>query len=234
MKAVGQAREPRQRSARGSAGEKKSQPTGRVRPTKPSTSAAAEDQPWKVGASETTSGQTVTGTMVGRSASVTGDEPSTCRAVTGTEYLGADIFRAFCQTEPARGPAKVAKSPTSRGNAVTGNEVGRSTKVTGDEPGTCKNVTGTEYVGATQSQAFCGSETKPGPAKVTMAETRKGRAVTGSNVGRSANVTGAESSFRRRRADTSVPNPLAGTLTPKTLAPAMALLYGICRFLETG
>jgi hypothetical protein len=163
-----------------------------MRRAKPSTSAAAEDQPWKVGASETGRGQTVTGTMVGRSRKTTGDEPSTCRPITGTEYMGADIFRDFCETEPSKGPVKVRQSPTSHGNRVTGNEVGRSTKVTGDEPGTCKRVTGTEYVGADQSDAFCGVKPEAGPAKVSAAQTRQGKTVTGSNVGRSPKVTGDE------------------------------------------
>lgn len=151
-----------QRSRRGSAGQKKSEPTGRQRPARNKPAAAAQDAPWKVGASETTHGQTVTGTMVGRSHSVTGDEPSTCRPVTGTEYMGADIFREFCQAEPGKGTLRVGVSPTARGNAVTGNEVGRSRHVTGDEPGTCKRVTGTEYLGADQAEAFCGTRSEAG------------------------------------------------------------------------
>ena len=47
----------------------------------------------------------MTGTLVGRDPSVTGDEASTCRNITGTEYLGADIFREFCQAEPAAKPS---------------------------------------------------------------------------------------------------------------------------------
>ncbi len=181
-----------QRSQRGSAGQKKSQPTGRVRPAKSGATGEAKDAPWKVGAGETSYGQTVTGTMVGRSHKTTGDEPSTCRGITGTEYMGADIFREFCQAEPGKMPRKVQQSPTSLGNRVTGNEVGRSTKVTGDEPGTCKRVTGTEYVGADQAEAYCGITAEAHPAKVTRVETIKGKAVTGSNVGRSAKVTGDE------------------------------------------
>jgi hypothetical protein len=138
---------------------------------------------------------------------VTGDEPSTCRDITGTEYLGADIFRDFCQAEPTKGPAKVAKSATSHGNVVTGNEVGRSSKVTGDEPGTCKTVTGTEYVGASQSQTFCGTETKAGPAKVSGVETAKGKTVTGSNVGRSTKVTGDEPGMGRSLTGTQYTKP---------------------------
>jgi len=179
-----------QRSRNGKAGQKKTAPAGRVRPAKPT--AGAEDAPWKVGVSETGHGQRVTGTMVGRSTRMTGDEPSTCRAITGTEYLGADIFRSFCQTEPSKAPRRVGVSPTGRGNRVTGNEVGRSKKVTGDEPGTCKRVTGTEYVGASQQEAFCASKPEPTPAKVSRSETRKGKAITGTNVGRSSKVTGDE------------------------------------------
>ncbi len=174
---------------------KKCDPCGRI-PKKfrnaEANPAAAQDAPWKVGASETSYGQTVTGTMVGRSESVTGDEPSTCRAVTGTEYLGADIFRSFCQSDPNKAPRKVGLSETSRGNSVTGNKVGRSKKVTGDEPGTCKQVTGNEYVGANQSEAFCNTRPTAGPSKIAMTETRKGKTVSGNIVTRSGSVTGDE------------------------------------------
>jgi hypothetical protein len=178
------------RSNGGSAGLPKAQPSGRVRPVR--TAGGAEDQPWKVGASETAQGQTVTGTLVGRSRAVTGDEPSTCRTVTGTEYLGADIFREFCQTQPPSTPAKVRVTRTSQGNRVTGNEVGRSSKVTGDEPGTCKNVTGTEYLSAEQQQTYCGTPPRPHPRKVGEARTTGGRTVSGVMVGRSERVTGNE------------------------------------------
>lgn len=178
------------RSTRGKAGEKKSRPCGRQRVK--TDVGAAQDAPWKVGVSETSHGQSVTGTMVGRDESVTGDEASTCRTITGTEYLGADVFREFCETEPSKAHRRVGVSPTGMGNSVTGNRVGRSEKVTGDEPGTCKNVTGTEYVGSDQSQAYCGTDMAAKPAKVTQAQTMKGKSVTGNNVGRSAKVTGDE------------------------------------------
>jgi hypothetical protein len=186
----------------------KCRPTGRMRPNMQSSKemnpAAAQDAPWKVGASETTHGQTVTGTMVGRSMSVTGDEPSTCRAITGTEYLGADIFRAFCQSDVAKSPRKVRVTSTATGNAVSGNELGRSSKVTGDEPGTCKRVTGVQYVGAGQMQEFCGTTVEAAPAKFSIAETRKGKTVTGNNVGRSNKVTGDERGSNRELTGTSV------------------------------
>lgn len=187
-----------QRSKNGKTGQRqqKSEPVGRRR-SKAGQAGAAADQPWKVGVSETVRGQAVTGTMVGRSAKTTGDEPSTCRAVTGTEYMGADIFRQFCQSEPAKTPRKVRVSPTSHGNRVTGNEVGRSGKVTGDEPGTCKRVTGSEYLSPNQVEKFCGTKPEAGPSKITGAETRKGKGVTGNNVGRSAKVTGDETGAGR-------------------------------------
>ncbi|MGD8783425.1 MAG: CsoS2 family carboxysome shell protein [Thioalkalispiraceae bacterium] len=186
-----------ERSQKGKTGQKKCEPTGRMRPGKQTQAGAAEDAPWKVGASETSHGQTLTGTMVGRSQQVTGDEPSTCRAITGTEYLGADIFRQFCQADASKTPRKVGISATSHGNRVSGNEVGRSQKVTGDEPGTCKRVTGDEYVGANQLESFCNSKAEPGPSKITSSQTRKGKSLTGDNVGRSSKVTGDETGANR-------------------------------------
>lgn len=182
-----------QRSTNGSAGSRRSQPVGRIRPGREHQVGAAADQPWKVGLSETAQGQLVTGTRVGRSRSVTGDEPSVCRDVTGTEYMGAEIFREFCQAEPPQPVAKVRTTSTSHGNRVTGNEVGRSTKVTGDEPGTCKTVTGTEYLSAEQASAFCGVELPGNPRRPGQAQTRAGRPVSGVMVGLSERVTGNES-----------------------------------------
>jgi hypothetical protein len=180
------------RSTNGGAGERKSPPVGRVHPNKRKALQGATDQPWKVAASETAMGQTVTGTKVGRSVKTTGDEASTCRAVTGTEYMGADIFREFCQADPQPNVAKVGISSTGYGQQVTGNEVGRSTKVTGDEPGTCKNVTGTEYLSPSQYQAFCETKPAPTPRKTGLAETMGGKRVSGNMVGRSGKVTGDE------------------------------------------
>ena len=182
------------KSRSGSAGTNRS---GGTRPCGPNRhgakQAAAADASWKVGVSETLSGQTVTGTQANRSAKTTGNEPSTCRTITGTEYLGAEVFQTFCGTRPSEPvqPAKVRVSSTSHGNRVTGNEVGRSDKVTGDEPGTCKSITGTEYVSANQSASYCGS-VNPSPRKVGQSQTLGGQAVSGVLVGRSSKVTGDE------------------------------------------
>ncbi|WP_242469373.1 CsoS2 family carboxysome shell protein [Rhabdochromatium marinum] len=180
-----------QRSHNGGAGEPKSAPTGRLRPNAAARGAA--DQHWKVGVSETAAGQTVTGTRVGRSPKTTGDESSTCRAVTGTEYMGADIFREFCHTEPRRGVLKVGVSPSGQGNSITGNEVGRSTRVTGDEPGSCTRVTGTDYLSPAHFEAFCETTPEPNHGRRTgLAATQGGQPVSGSQVGRSTRVTGDE------------------------------------------
>ncbi len=154
--------------------------------------AAAADASWKVGVSETNSGQVVTGTQANRSPKTTGNEASTCRSVTGTQYLGSEVFDTFCQSAPLPSqPSKVAVTNTTHGNRVTGNEVGRSEKVTGDEPGTCKTLTGTEYISADQSNKYCGSS-NPAPRKVGQSLTLEGRKVSGVMVGRSSKVTGDE------------------------------------------
>ena len=159
--------------------------------------AAAEDAPWKVGATETASGQTVTGTMVDRTNDVTGNEASTCRTVTGTEYMGADVFQDFCQTDAKPGFNRVSVTSTGSGNRVSGNNVGRSAHVTGNEPGTCKSVTGNEYVSADQAQEYCGTSAAASPSKFSISETMKGKRVSGNNAGTSSKVTGNESGSDR-------------------------------------
>jgi hypothetical protein len=181
----------------GSAGSSRS---GGTRPSGPnrngSKQAALAEASLKVGVSETLSGQIVTGTQANRSPKTTGNEAATCRTITGTEYLGAEVFQTFCQGQAtSRQPAKVRVSATSHGNRVTGNEVGRSEKVTGDEPGTCKSITGTEYISANQSNIFCSSgnaHASPSPRKVGLSQTQAGLTVSGVQVGRSEKVTGDE------------------------------------------
>ena len=195
-----------QKSRKGSAGIRKTEAPRRMRPARNQAVGAAQDAPWKVGASDTSHGQTLTGTMVGRSESVTGDEASTCRNITGTEYLGADVFKQFCQAEPAKSISRSGMTQTGLGNSVTGNQVGRSKKVTGDEPGTCKNVTGTEYVGDKQLADFCGTSAQR-KEPLTTAQTLKGKTVSGDNVGRSGKVTGDESGANRALTGTQYTRP---------------------------
>ncbi|MEW5891568.1 MAG: CsoS2 family carboxysome shell protein [Pseudomonadota bacterium] len=186
-----------------------SRPSGRMR------ARMETPAPAKVEEGHTLSGRTVTGTMVERSKKVTGNEPGSCRAITGTEYIGAEQFDTLCGTRPAPAPGKVSVSSTLREHRVTGTEVGRSAKVTGDEPGTCRNVTGTEYLSAEQYQAFCGSKPAPAPAKIGVSQTEKGKAVTGTQVGVSPKVTGDEPGADRVITGTSYTQPAADTAPDK-------------------
>ena len=155
--------------------------------------ASAPDAHWKVGMSETATGQLVTGTQANRSLKTTGNEASTCRSITGTQYLGSEVIDSFCNgsNTPISQPAKVGVTNTTHGNLVTGNEVGRSEKVTGDESGTCKLVTGTEYLSANQSNSYCGGAS-PSPSKIGHSQTLEGMKVSGTMSGRSELVTGNE------------------------------------------
>lgn len=159
-------------------------PAGRVR--------AAVAAPAKVEAGNTLSGNLVTGTQVERSGKVTGIEVGSCRAITGTEYIGAEQYGALCDATPAPAPAKVNIGSTSRGQRVSGIEVGRSANVTGDDRGACKSVTGNEYLSSEQFESFCGTKSTPSPAKVGVSATFAGQRVSGTEVGRSSKVTGDE------------------------------------------
>ncbi len=186
-----------QKSRTGSRGQQKSRPTGRTRPTPNPDAGPARDAAWKVGAGKTSHGQTITGTMVGRKDIVTGDEASTCRDITGAEYMGADTYQAFCQTSPKQSFNRVGSSETGLGNSITGNQVGRSSRVTGDEPGSCITVTGSEYIGAGQAKAFCGNSSARQSLLQSSLKQHNSKRLTGDSVGRSSRVTGDETGADR-------------------------------------
>jgi hypothetical protein len=170
----------------------KTRATGRVRVRD------VQAAPDKVEVGHTLSGQTVTGTMTDSLKGVTGNEPGSCRAITGTEYVGNEQFVSVCNTRPEPNPPKVGVSSTLREQRVTGTEVGRSERVTGDEPGACRGITGTEYLSAERYAEFCSARPVPPAPKVGVAETAKGRIVSGTTVGRSDKVTGDEPGSDRR------------------------------------
>jgi len=139
--------------------------------------------PAKVGETQTHKGETLTGTMVGRSDKVTGDEPGADRTLTGTRYManGAD-----------GAPDKVAVTHTAGGKPVTGTAVGHAARITGDEPGACRGITGTQYLAAEQFGGACGTEVPAHPRKVSVMSSHDSETVTGVDVGRADNVTGNE------------------------------------------
>jgi hypothetical protein len=153
-------------------------PTGRIRPT-----VAKGEAPVKVEEGHTLAGQRVTGTLIERSKLVTGNEPGATRAITGTEYIGAEQFERSGVVRPQGAPAKVSVSETAKGMSVTGALVGRSPKVTGDEVGATRTLTGTAYLGSAQPGAA--------PEKVILTHTAQGKPVTGTSVG-GGKLTGDE------------------------------------------
>ncbi|WP_298288298.1 CsoS2 family carboxysome shell protein [Thiomonas sp.] len=168
--------------------------------SRPSARVRARDvtaAPPKVEQGHTLSGQAVTGTQVERSAKVTGNEPGSCRVITGTEYIGSEQFQSLCGSRPAPAAPKVAVGSTLREQRITGTALGRSTKTTGDEPGACRAVTGTEYLGLERFEQFCSTRPAAPPEKVLAARTDKGKTVTGTLVDRPRAITGGEAGADR-------------------------------------
>ena len=130
--------------------------------------------PSKVALTHTLAGRPVSGTEVGRSVKVTGDEAGACRPVSGTEYLSNEQFQTICRTRPEPAPAKVGEDSTAAGQRITGNLVDRSPRVTGNEPGACERVTGSQY-GQT---SLCDGA----PVKSATMHTLSGRTLTGTAV----------------------------------------------------
>ncbi len=169
------------------------------RPTGRRKSASSEaPAPKKVETGHTISGREVKGTQVERSNRVSGNESGSCRAISGTEYVGSEQYDSFCPTRPQPNAPKVRTSTTARGHGVSGTAVGRGTQVTGEERGTCESVTGTEYLSSEDLQSFCGTKARPTHAdKVAEGRTEKQMRVTGSDEFRPAPATGGETGANR-------------------------------------
>jgi hypothetical protein len=163
--------------------------------------------PAKVGSSGTLRGGAVTGTMVGRHQRMTGDEPGSCRNVTGDDYIGKEQYRDFCPSTPAPTDRKVGMSRTFADGAVTGTMTGRSGRVTGDEPGTCKAITGTPYAGAEQYRGYC----EPQQADSAAARMQRNQRAAGAVMtGRQPAVGGTMTGDSRGACETVSGTPYVG------------------------
>jgi hypothetical protein len=163
----------------------------------------------------TASGLPVTGTAVGRSARVTGDEDGACREITGDQYATPASHASACggtgggtaapehlgaaRPDPVTG-AKVVARFTWRGLRVTGPDVEHRPPVTGDEPGSCAPVTGTPYQGPATAESWCAPEQaqqmrarqmrEAGTPAISGDVPRNAGGVTGTERGAERGVTG--------------------------------------------
>ncbi|MGV6847392.1 MAG: CsoS2 family carboxysome shell protein [Marinibacterium sp.] len=111
---------------------------------------------------QTDGGRAVSGTAIGRSARVTGDESGAARSLTGSQYLAPASAQAVDmpadgRADPASG-GKVTQSQTWGGQTITGPQMEHDTRVTGSEPGSCATMTGTPYYGATGAHGWCDAD----------------------------------------------------------------------------
>ena len=155
--------------------------------------------PSKVALTHTVAGRPVSGTEVGRSVKVTGDEAGACRTVSGTEYLSNEQFHSVCQSKPQAGPDKVGEGASAGGQRITGNLVERTGKVTGNEPRAEGRITGAQYEQG-------GLRGEP-PAKVRSARTLAGQTLTGGTLAGAASpkLTGDAHAGRQRVTGTELP-----------------------------
>jgi len=162
---------------------------------------------------QTNSGLPISGTAVGRSERVTGDEEGACHTITGDQYLMPASKQAACENKDmsrARGGVsmgmnggmngrldpvtgeKVAVSESWSRNRITGVDVEHNTNVTGDEYGVCSPITGTPYVGPSQYEAFCETGDVSDAARVATPGLTAGNRVTGDTPRNDKFVTGTQ------------------------------------------
>jgi hypothetical protein len=125
--------------------------------------AKQEAQAPKVGFSVTNKNLVVSGTQTGRSERVTGDEPGTCKAVTGTPYAGLEQAGQYCGTPAVQAIRERTPSrPGTPAAPMTGIQPGIGGVMTGAERGACEVISGTPYIGGDQLAAACGADAPAG------------------------------------------------------------------------
>ncbi len=163
----------------------------------------------------TESGLPITGSALGRSVRLTGDEGGACRHVTGTQYLAPARRQAECgftgggtapaeqvgadRPDPVTG-TKVAVARSWGGQRVTGMDVEHNPRVTGDAPGSCAVLTGSQYQGRSTAERWCDAgvaenaaaamDRRAATAAVTGDTAQHDAAVTGTARGAARDITG--------------------------------------------
>jgi len=148
----------------------------------------------------TEKGLAVTGSALGHSSRMTGDETGACRTVTGNQYLAPARAQPACGggSEPVAA-SKVSASESWGGQRITGMDVEHNPRVTGDEPGSCSALTGSQYQGRSTSDGWCNSaqagaaaarRAKPPASQVTGDTPLHANSVTGTARGAGRDITG--------------------------------------------
>lgn len=166
----------------------------------------------------------VTGSAIGRSPRVTGDEPGSCRALTGDQYFSPERAQVECggiaggsgpaardgavRRDPVTG-AKVVVAETRRGLRLSGIDVERSRRVTGGARGVDATITGSQYNagGARACDGFARSRTVDGlaAAPITGDVPLNDAAITGTARGAEREITGT--AYYRDQSSTVVAQP---------------------------
>jgi hypothetical protein len=102
--------------------------------------------------SESWGGQRITGMDVEHNPRVTGDEPGTCSALTGSQYQGRTTAQGWCDATSAAAAAG-RRAARAAARQVTGDTPLHDDTVTGIARGAGRDITGTPYHAAAQPES---------------------------------------------------------------------------------
>ena len=199
------------------------------------TSFGSRDRAREASIESTENGLAITGSAVGRSGRVTGDEEGACRQVTGSQYLTPARAQAECGGSggatrpstrggaPRRDPvtgAKVSIAQTWGQQRLTGTNVEHDPRVTGEATGFCAIITGSPYQGSTIVRGLCHPSTaataedrlarRPSLSSITGDVPRHTDTVTGTGRGAAREVTGSAYYGGSPQAPADTPDAIAG------------------------
>jgi hypothetical protein len=189
----------------------------------------------------TEKGQAITGSAIGRSLRVTGDESGACRSVTGTQYLAPARAQAACGhagggTAPAEQLGELRADPVTRGKVreaqswggqrVTGPNVEYHSGVTGDAPAATALLTGNQYQGPKTAAVWTDPATRVATA-ARMARRAATLAVTGDTPLQVSSVTGSAKGAGRELTGTPYWRPETESAVPENPVAALDERFSI-------
>jgi hypothetical protein len=168
----------------------------------------------KIRTAQTWGGQRVSGIDVEHDPRVTGDEPGSCKTITGSAYQGTGTMYAWCDEDSAAN----AERRLVRGTvpaAVTGDTPRDASNVTGTSHGSTRSITGTPYfapesvarvISSNPVATIDGQFSVRSPQRAAQLSTTHSERITGSFAGGNGKVTGnLEFAFRNRQSAESQP-----------------------------
>ncbi len=175
--------------------------------------------------SRTWNDQTVTGSQVGHSEKVTGDERGLCKTVTGTSYEGREEISQFCPSSSVKEIEERLRRQKRGMESVSGITPVVDERMAGNfQRGVCQSLTGTPYQGP-EEKALCTASSMAGQSARKIHPVVRGPADQAPPDASVDSLGDGATTVPRRRGDFSIITPARAAWQQRKNNPVHASVY---------